>query len=62
MKSQPVQVDYKNIVASKNNFASPKTESIIKVIQQKSKGCEIALKLPDHYEALQKKKKKTNSF
>ena len=35
MKSQPVQVHYKDIVVSKNNFASPKTESIMKVIQQK---------------------------
>ena len=38
MKSQPVQVHYKDIVVSKNNFASPKTESIMKVIQQKIEG------------------------
>ena len=36
--SQPVQVHYKDTVVSKNNFASPKTESIMKVIQQKIEG------------------------
>ena len=38
MKSQPVQENYKDIVVSKNNFTSPKTESIMKVIQQKIEG------------------------
>ena len=38
LKSKPVQVHYTDIVVSKNNFASPKTESIMKVIQQKIEG------------------------
>ena len=63
MKPRPVQVHYKDIVVSKNNFASPKTESIMKVIQQKIEGLRDCFEVTwSLWSFAEKEKKKTTSF
>ena len=62
LKSKPVQVHYKDIVVSKNNFVSPKTESIMKVIQQKIEELRDCFEVTWSLWSFKEKEKKPNFF